>query len=360
MPSVSIYREERSGTIRYRVLYRLGGRESKRQHGGSFRTKRLAEKRRDWIAGELANLRVPDLRLLETTTAVVTLRTVAEAWRTSRVDVAVGTAATHRVNLGRILPMLGDRVVETIEPDDVVALVSALHAGGLKRESIRKTLNTLAMVLEHADRTPNPAKDKRVRLPQEDRPEVHPPTAEHVLAVYPLLPSRYRLPLLVLDACGMRVSEVESMTWGDVDEPKRRFRVSQAKTKTKTARWVPVPEVLFERIVEAVPREDRDLDGCLFDGFGADKFRTAITRACKAAGIPAYSPHDLRHRRASLWHLSGVPAVQAASWLGHSAQEHLRTYAHVVIDRTEIDYGDLLGSANERGRAQIVARGWHA
>jgi hypothetical protein len=27
----------------------------------------------------------------------------------------------------------------------------------------------------------------------------------------------------------------------------------------------------------------------------------------------------------------------------HSAQEHLRTYAHVMLDRTELDYSKLLG-----------------
>jgi len=357
MASAWVYREQRNGTVRYRVQYRLGGRESTVQHGGSFKTKRLAEKRRDWIAGELANLRVPDLRLGDRSETTRTLRLMAEAWRSSRVDVATGTAQTHRVNLNRILPVLGDRPAQEITPDDVAALVSRLHGDGLRRESIRKTLNTLSMVLEHAGRNPNPAKDKRVRLPQEDRAEVHPPTADHVIAVYRLLPTRYRLPLLVLDACGMRVSELETLTWGDVDEPERRFRVSQAKAKTKTARWVPVPEVLFERIVEESPREDRDLHAQVFDRFGADRFRTSITRACKAAGIPAYSPHDLRHRRASLWHLSGVPAVQAASWLGHSAQEHLRTYAHVVIDRSEIDYGELLSGAKESARARMMTRG---
>ena len=85
--------------------------------------------------------------------------------------------------------------------------------------------------------------------------------------------------------------------------------------------------------------------GQVFAGFGADRLRTAITRACKASGVPTFSPHDLRHRRASLWHLQGVPAAEAASWLGHSAQEHLRTYAHVVIDRAEVDYANLLGGA---------------
>jgi integrase len=190
--------------------------------------------------------------------------------------------------------------------------------------------------------------------------EVNPPSADHVLGVYRLLPTRYRVPLPVLEATGMRVSELESLAWADMDEPEQRFRVSQAKAKTKTARWVSVPEVLFAEIVGNAPRDDRVLERQVFDGFGADRFRTAITRSCKAAGIPAFSPHDLRHRRASLWHLSGVPAAQAAAWLGHSAQEHLRTYAHVVIDRTEIAYEDLLQAEDLTGRVQTVARGWHA
>ena len=28
----------------------------------------------------------------------------------------------------------------------------------------------------------------------------------------------------------------------------------------------------------------------------------SMMRACRAAGIPGYSAHDLRHRRGSLWH----------------------------------------------------------
>jgi integrase len=136
----------------------------------------------------------------------------------------------------------------------------------------------------------------------------------------------------------MRVGEIEALTWADVDEPERRVRVSQAKAKTRTGRFVPVPEILFQAVVDRVPREDRSLDGRVFSDFGADAFRTALTRACKAAGVPAFSPHDLRHRRASLWHLGGVPAAQASAWLGHSAVEHVRTYAHVVLDRREIDY----------------------
>lgn len=86
---------------------------------------------------------------------------------------------------------------------------------------MRKTVTVLAMVLDHAGVTPNPARDRvHVRLPREERPEIQPPSAEHVEAVHCLVASAYRLPLLVLDATGMRVGELEALTWGDVDEPR--------------------------------------------------------------------------------------------------------------------------------------------
>ena len=168
----------------------------------------------------------------------------AAAWQASRVDVAEGTAAAYRVNLRRILPVLGDRDVDSIEPADVAAFVSGVHAGGLMRESIRKTVSTLAMVLDFAGRIgeQNPARDRlTVKLPREAREEPKPPTAEQVLAVHSLLPPAYRLPLLVLDATGMRVGELEALTWGDVHEARSRWRVSRAVAKTGQARWVTVP-----------------------------------------------------------------------------------------------------------------------
>jgi len=150
--------------------------------------------------------------------------------------------------------------------------------------------------------------------------------------------------LVALDATGMRVSELQALVWGDVDEPAGRWRVRRDASKTRRTRWVPgVPVEVFDTVVGLVPREDRDLDGQVFAGFGADRFRTALTRACKASGTPAFSPHDIRHRRATLLHLQGVPVAEAAAWLGHSPTEHLKTYAHATLsERREIDYRSLL------------------
>ena len=273
------------------------------------------------------------------------MRSVAAKWIASRVDIADRTSLNHRVHLDRILPRLGDRPLDTIAPADVAQLVADLHDGGegLARETIRKTIGTLAMVLDFAGLQPNPARDRiAVRMPREESEEVDPPVASHVIVVWRLLPRAYRLPLLVLDATGMRVGELERLRWADVDEPAGRWRVRRSVAKTRQARWVPVPDAIFAAVAELVPRDDRDLETQVFDGFGADRFRTAIAKACRVAGVPSFSPHDLRHRRATLWHLSGIPAAEAATWLGHSPVEHVKTYAHAALsDRSELDYDQL-------------------
>jgi integrase len=176
-----------------------------------------------------------------------------------------------------------------------------------------------------------------------------PPTAAHVLAVLRLIPRAYRLALLVLDATGMRIGELEGMVWGDVDEPAGRWRVRREVSKTRKPRWVPLadfpgcPLEIFDAVVALMPREDRDLEAPVLAGFTGDAFRTAIAKACKAAAVPLFSPHDLRHRRATLWHFQGVPHVQAAAWLGHTPAEYLKTYAHATLtERSEIQYRELL------------------
>jgi hypothetical protein len=185
-----------AGARRFRVEFRLGGREAPTRYGGSFKTKHEALERRKWITGELAARRVPDLTPL--TRQVVDAPTLAEAakrWQASRVDTAENTKLQHRSAVRAMLPILGARRVDTLTTSDVSDLVAELSKTR-KRETVRKTILALGMILDHAGVTPNVARDKvAVRLPREERVEIVPPTAEHVLAVHDLLPTRYRLPL---------------------------------------------------------------------------------------------------------------------------------------------------------------------
>jgi integrase len=344
MPSSWIItRPTKSGGKRYRVEFRLGGRESATRYGGSFRSKREADERRRWIDGELAGRRVPDLGSLDVEAPAPTLAHAYEAWQKSRVDVSPATATYQRSAIRRAKTLLGRRVDE-ISPADVAALVGALAGAGRSRETIRKTVTVLSMVLDHVGVTPNPARDRvRVRLPREQRPEIQPPTATHVEAVYHLVAPAYRLPLLVLDGAGMRVGELEQLTWGDVDEQRGRWRVSRTVAKTRYGRWISVPQVLFKAVLDLCPRDDRHSDRRVFENVSADRLRMAIQRACVAAGVPVFSPHDLRHRRISLLHLAGVPWATIGQAVGQrDLAVTANTYTHVLTDERELDYSALL------------------
>jgi integrase len=348
VPSVWIEkRRTASGGVRYRVEYRLGGRGTRSHYAGSFATRREADARRKWVGGELAALRVPDLTLVAPEqVSSPTLAEYAQRWQASRVDVAGGTGSTYIVNLNRIVPLLGTKPVDTITTEDVAALVAELHAKGLKRESIRKTRSTLAMVLDFAGVEPNPARDtKKVKLPREEPEEPNPPTAEQVEAVLRLLPSKYVLPVLWLDWSGARVTAgVEGLTVGDFDEARGRIRMRAATTKTRKALWNELHPVLAEAIARTLPpRDDRDLSAPLFPGVNANALRTAIAKACRATGTALWSPHDLKHRRISLLHARGWSWARVGAYTGNTSLKLTSdTYTHVLMDESELDYAALL------------------
>lgn len=326
-------------------MFRLGGRESAPRYGGAFSTKREALARKAWVAGELAAMRVPDLSALTAEpVAAVTLREAADAWRASRVDVAEATRVLHRVALARAMPLLGARPVDEITLTDVGRLVEELAGDGKKRETIRKTVKYVGAVLDEQGIDPNPARDKRVRLPHEEHEELIPPTADHVRAVYRLLPSAYRLPLLWLDWSGARVASIDTLRVGDYDEQNRRVRLRASTTKTRAALWVELHPELADRLEAGLPpREDRNLEARLFDGCTADRLRTAIARACKAAGVPVFSPHDLRHRRISLLHAQGRSWAEIGRFVGQRKLSITAdTYTHVLSDGAEVTYEELV------------------
>ena len=91
------------------------------------------------------------------------------------------------------------------------------------------------------------------------------------------------------------------------------------------------------------PREDRNPETRLFPGVSADRLRTAIARACRAAGVPVFSPHDLRHRRISLLHRQGRTWAEIGRFVGQrKLSVTADTYTHVLTDGRELEYAEVL------------------
>lgn len=106
-----------------------------------------------------------------------------------------------------------------------------------------------------------------------------------------------------------------------------------------------LPTEMFGAVVDPCPRDDRVPDRPVFIGFGADRFRTALSRACTAAGVASFSPHDLRHRRVSLLHAQGLSWARIGEFVGHTdLMTTARTYTHVLTDERELDYRSLIAA----------------
>jgi integrase len=327
---------------RYRVEFRLGGRESKARYGGSFKTRREATSRRNWIAAELVACRVPDIRMVDTTPArLPALPDAAERWCRSRIDVHASTGLMHRAAFRRIFNVqsaLYSRRVDEISVDDATALVAALVAAGYKRETVRKTRSVLAQTLDHYQIDPNPVRDPRVRLPRERKPHVPPPLAEHVERVAERTPADLVLPLLVIDECGPRVRELETAKVGDLDEHRRAIRLRRTFEKNERYRHLDLPDDLFSALLATLPpREDRDLEAPLFRDLTDARLRVAITRACKATGTPHFSPHGLRRRRGSLHYKRTGSLAEVAEKLGDSKRVAADHYVYALTDYREVD-----------------------
>lgn len=334
MPSCFIVkRPTRSGRRKHVVRYRLGGRTWPIQHGGSFPTEKEAKKRRDLIAGEIAAGRNPEvlLREMANPSPTRTFADVFDAFVASRVDVKPATLdnyATHRV---RLVELLGSRDPATLTWKDVQDTIAALSCT-LAASSLRGYLGTLRLVLDYADCDPNPARHRNVKLPRVESEPVKVPSAADVAAFIANAPKKWRLAIRVLEQTGMRVGELGSLEWGDVDRANLRLRIRNGKTKS-ARRFVSVPEWLMEEIQATCPYDDRTDTRLVFPGANKNTIGNAIRNGCKVAGIESYSPHDLRHRWVSLKLKEGVPITEVAAGAGHSRTSlTLDTYAHVLVE----------------------------
>ena len=339
------------GERRWRVEYRQGGRATKKVHAGSFRTERDAKLRRNAILSELASGHDPRLTILAVSEdqEVVTVQLAAKRWQASRHDITPQTARRHDAQLSHALERFGQRVPESISPAEVSEWVGEM-ASTFSAEYTRKIANALAMVLGHHGVQPNPVRDERVRLPRVVRPDVDAPETRVLEQSLSLMPARYRLAVIVLESTAMRVSELENLTWADLDAPRSRWRVSKQREKSRRGRWVPVPPDVMAAVEALVPREDRVLDDPVMPWFRQGNLRQTIARAVKAAGLPRWSPHGLRRRRISLWHREGISWAQIGEWAGQrdlatTANAYTRVMVGEELNRVRVDSWWGIGAA---------------
>lgn len=172
---------------------------------------------------------------------------------------------------------------------------------------------------------------------------------------------RDALVMLLLYFCGLRRSEVATLTWDRVDLPGRTIRVMG---KGQKERIVPLVEPLADRL-EQYLREYReticsnDQNVVLLDNqyrpLGAGRIYTLVRRVLGQAGVEGQrSPHVLRHTFATHLLSRGASIKTIADLLGHASIATTQIYSHVSVDLLKESYRQAHPRAQQQKEKELL------
>jgi integrase len=332
-PSAHLIRRQGARGVRWHVRFRWRPSDSRARHFASFERKQDADVARGWVMAEIAHGRYPDpARYFAEPEPSRTLAELHDAWDTGRRH-EVGASARKMARQAReTYGPLADMDPAAITVTDVRRWIAGLAEEGRAPGTIGAYRSVLRQVLDAADLGhPNPARDPRARLPRQESTPADPPSYRHFLVMCEAVSPRHEALMSFLERTGLRITEALSITWGDVDWRDDLLRVRAGKTRT-ARRWVPMLPSIRSLLVR-VPQDERHPERPIFPGLTANSARSAMRLACEKAGIPTYTPHDLRHRYTSLLVMAGVPAPLVGRIVGHRrVSVTLDTYSHVLMD----------------------------
>ena len=131
-------------------------------------------------------------------------------------------------------------------------------------------------------------------------------------------------------ATGMRLNEVTSARWADVDRQARTLRIAAATSKSKRIRSVPLNDSAIE-VLDQLGTEGQSEYLFVSGKTGAhlSNIHKVWDRLRKKAGLPHLRIHDLRHQYASFLVNSGRSLYEVQKILGHSSHSVTERYAHL-------------------------------
>jgi integrase/recombinase XerC len=156
---------------------------------------------------------------------------------------------------------------------------------------------------------------------------------------------RDRLLLELLYGTGIRVSELCGLDLSDVDRPRRLVRVLGKGNKERAVPFgLPAEAALGAWLQDGRPCLAQPGGGSalLLGARGGPLNPTAVRRIvrarARAAGLPAASPHTLRHSAATHMLDGGADLRSVQELLGHASLASTQIYTHVSAERLRAAY----------------------
>jgi len=241
-----------------------------------------------------------------------------------------------------IIPTLGDRLIKDLSRSELQAFFNTLtHLAPSSQSKVKGVLSgVLNLAVDDELISKNPL--SRVRLPKSKRPEKNALTPEEL---HRLIAESHALvrPFVILAGCaGLRLGEAVGVTWAAIDrdgllsvhqqvQQRKGGTVILETLKTEAShRKIPLPEAMVD-----------DLHNCgqvsgiwvCSDTLGGYIKPKNVTRelaiACRRAGVPVVTPHELRHTFiTNMENVIAAPRAIISAVTGHVGQSITDAYSH--------------------------------
>jgi integrase len=354
---------------RYRVRYRLGGRETSE----TFPKRSDAEMFRD-ILGNGKGERVTqallwlDQRRKGDAAAVITFGEWWGRYLGQLTGITPGTRGDYTSQHRRYFSHLDPLPLTALTRDHVTSLVNHLDSRGLAPKTIKQAVHLLstcfALAVEEGHMATNPC--RRIRLPSArlGATEARFLSDDEFRALLAAAPQHYRPLIVFLFGTGLRWSEATALEARHVNLAAGTVRVEQAwkrvpgqgfvvgVPKSKKGRRTVNAAVIALAAVKPLLGKSRELVFTTPSGgriSHANFYNNVWGPTCERAGLdPAPRIHDARHTHAS-WLISDGQSLEAVQdQLGHESIETTRkVYAH-LLPAIGVAVGKAASAALER------------
>ncbi|KJS29353.1 MAG: hypothetical protein VR64_21285 [Desulfatitalea sp. BRH_c12] len=265
--------------------------------------------------------------------------------------------------LDHVLPTIGKKPMDEIKRSDIRDLLLSLHNKGLSRASIALARDVISGAFNHAiddellQVNPSSGILRRLKLDRDKRSAINPLTPSEVanfLSTCRKISADFFPLFLCCFRTGMRIGEILSLKWSDVDWTGKYIVVQRStrrgkinKTKTEKIRRVDMSDQLAETLRQLLTQRKREtlqngageLAEYVFIRNGKPIPKNTVTnhynKILQKAGIRKVRVHDMRHTFASILLTNNESLVYVKEQMGHSS-----------IKMTVDIYGHLIPSSN--------------
>ena len=139
--------------------------------------------------------------------------------------------------------------------------------------------------------------------------------------------------------CGLRVSDVRTLTWGDIRKVSGKYKISIRMMKTKQRLNLPLSPEALNWLPE---RGDAESSGIIFPLTSENYVNCRVREIMKAAGIEKYATyHSSRHTHATMMLTLGTDLYTVSKLMGHRRVSTTQIYANIV-DKKKQEAIDLI------------------